>query len=67
METFSVGTVFGAKFGQVAWVVKDIHAAEKFFREVIGISNFVRMENLRAEDLPALIMGNPATMCFTYI
>jgi catechol-2,3-dioxygenase len=37
METKSERTSFGSQLGQIAWVVKDIQAAEKFFREVIGI------------------------------
>jgi hypothetical protein len=51
MEIQSSGTTFGKRFAQIAWVVKDIHVAEKFFKEVIGVPNFVKMENLSATDL----------------
>lgn len=37
-------------FCQIAWVVKDIAAAEKFFIETMGIEKFLRMENLSAKD-----------------
>jgi len=33
-------TSFELQFAQVAWVVKDINAAEKFFREAMGMNNF---------------------------
>jgi len=45
-------------------VVKDIQAAEKFFREVVGVPNFVKMENLRAEELEGTYYGRPATNSF---
>jgi catechol 2,3-dioxygenase-like lactoylglutathione lyase family enzyme len=51
MEMHPTGTTFGSRFAQIAWVVSDIQAAEKFFREVIGVPNFAKMENLRSEDL----------------
>lgn len=46
MEANSNNTSFGLRFGQIAWVVSDIEAAEKFFREVMGVPKFVKMENL---------------------
>ena len=55
---------FGSRFGQVAWVVNDIKAAEKFFREVVGIPNFVKMENLRAEDLEGTYYEKPGNYSF---
>lgn len=57
-------TTFGAHFGQVAWVVPDIHAAETFFRDVVGIPHFVKMENLRAEELEGTYRGQPAAYSF---
>ena len=44
-------TSFGSRFAQIAWVVNDIQASEKFFREVVGVPDFVKLENLRSEDL----------------
>ena len=57
-------TSFGAHFGQVSWVVPDIHAAETFFRDVVGIAHFVKMENLRAAELEGTYRGQPATYSF---
>jgi len=39
--------VITPQFCQVAWVVKDIVAAEKFFVETMGIERFMHMDNLR--------------------
>lgn len=64
MEMQTVRTSFGSQFSQVAWVVKDIQAAENFFREVFGISNFVKMENLNASDLEGTYYGKPANYIF---
>ena len=64
MEANSDGTSFGLKFGQIAWVVSDIQAAEKFFREVMGVPNFVKMENLRAEELEGTYYGKPGSYSF---
>ena len=64
MEAVSTGTSFGSHFCQVAWVVKDIQASEKFFREVVGVKNFARMENLKAEELEGTYMGKPGNFVF---
>ena len=57
-------TSFGSRFAQIAWVVKDIQAAEKFFKEVIGVPNFVKMENLQAADLEGKYYGKPGNFTF---
>jgi len=46
----SCATVAGAQTyqGALRGVVKDIQATEKFFKEVIGVTDFVKMENLQA-------------------
>ncbi|RYY44657.1 MAG: hypothetical protein EOO06_17765 [Chitinophagaceae bacterium] len=64
MEAVSSGTSFGLHFGQVAWVVRDIQASEKFFREVLGVQHFARMENLKAEELDGTYMGKPGNFAF---
>ena len=51
---------FGSHFNQVAWVVKDIRAAEKYFTEVLGVPNFVKLENLKAAELEGTYYGKPA-------
>lgn len=60
MDTSVVATSFGSHFGQVAWVVKDIKAAERIFCDVFGVKNFTKLENLRAVDHEGTYMGKPA-------
>ena len=62
MQTHSAS--FGSQFSQIAWVVPDILASEKYFRDVLGISNFVKMENLRSEDLKGKYYGQPDNYVF---
>ena len=64
MATSSEKTSFGSRLGQIAWVVSDIQAAEKFFREVVGVPTFVKMENLHAEELEGSYYGKPGTYSF---
>jgi methylmalonyl-CoA/ethylmalonyl-CoA epimerase len=64
METLTVNSSFGSHFSQVAWVVKDIQAAEKIFNEVFGIRNFVKLENLNAQELEGTYYGKPADFVF---
>jgi catechol 2,3-dioxygenase-like lactoylglutathione lyase family enzyme len=64
MEPPVATTSFGSHFSQVAWVVNDIQTAEKFFRDVMGITNFVKLENLRARDLEGTYYGKPADFEF---
>ncbi len=51
--------VIAAKFCQVAWVVRDLAAAEKFFVDTMGISRFMHMDNLAAKDTEGTYMGKP--------
>ncbi len=64
MEMHAVNSSIGSRFGQIAWVVPDIHAAEKFFREVVGVPEFVKMENLRADELEGIAYGEQANFVF---
>ncbi len=64
MEMHTVNSSIGSRFGQIAWVVPDIKAAEKFFREVIGVPEFVKMENLRADELEGIAYGEQANFVF---
>ncbi|MEO5997529.1 MAG: VOC family protein [Chitinophagaceae bacterium] len=57
-------TSIGSHFAQIAWVVNDIQSAEKFFREVIGIPGFVKMENLHAENIEGTYYGKPGDYSF---
>jgi methylmalonyl-CoA/ethylmalonyl-CoA epimerase len=51
--------VLAPAFCQVAWVVRDIQAAEKFFIETMGISRFLHMDNLAAKDTEGTYLGKP--------
>lgn len=59
MATNASSTLIGNSFAQVAWVVRDIQAAEKFFTDTIGIPRFMKMEHLRAEDIEGTYYGEP--------
>ena len=55
-------------FCQVAWVVRDIAAAEKFFVETMGIPRFLHMDNLAAKDTEGTYLGKPGNwVCNLYI
>ena len=51
--------VIAPAFCQVAWVVRDLAAAEKFFVETMGISRFMHMDNLAAKDTEGTYLGKP--------
>ena len=55
-------TSFELQFAQVAWVVKDIKAAVRFFKYTMGTSNFGKVGTIRAQDLKVLIMENHLMM-----
>jgi methylmalonyl-CoA/ethylmalonyl-CoA epimerase len=60
--------IIAPAFCQVAWVVRDIAAAERFFIETIGISRFLRIENLAAKDTGGTYLGKPADwVCHLYL
>jgi hypothetical protein len=60
MNTISAMTSPDLQFTQVAWVVKDINAAEKIFREVMGIHNFSPVEIIRLKDFEGTHYGEPS-------
>lgn len=64
MEQQSVNESFSPQLGQIAWVVGDIQTAEKFFQDVMGVRNFVKLENLRAEDTAGTYYGKPGDYVF---
>ena len=60
--------VLAPAFCQVAWVVRDIAAAERFFVETMGISRFLHMDNLSAKDTEGTYLGKPGNwVCNLYI
>jgi methylmalonyl-CoA/ethylmalonyl-CoA epimerase len=60
MDTIATKTSFVSNFAQIAWVVKDITVAERFFREAMGISNFSKAEITRMEEFEATYYGEPS-------
>lgn len=60
--------VIAPGFCQVAWVVKDIAATEKFFVGTMGVSRFMHMENLAAKDTEGTYLGKPGNwVCHLYL
>jgi methylmalonyl-CoA/ethylmalonyl-CoA epimerase len=53
-------TSFGLQFTQIAWVVKDIKATERIFREAMGINNFSKPEIIRLEEFEGTYYGEPS-------
>jgi methylmalonyl-CoA/ethylmalonyl-CoA epimerase len=49
--------VLAPAFCQVAWVVRDIAAAERFFVETIGVTRFLHMDHLAAKDTEGTYRG----------
>jgi len=60
MEANFAKNAFGAQFTQIAWVIKDINAALKFFREVMGVDNFGEPVIIRAKEYEATYYGKPS-------
>lgn len=59
MDTIASKTSFDLQLAQVAWVVKDIQAAEKFFREALGIQNFSKPSITRLAEFESTYYGEP--------
>jgi hypothetical protein len=59
MDTIATKTSFVSNFAQIAWVVKDITVAERFFREAMGIGNFSKAEIIRLAEFEATYYGEP--------
>ena len=64
MQSSFAQTSFGSNFSQVAWVVRDIQTTQDFFQTVIGINNFVKLENLSAQELEGTYYGAPGNFVF---
>ena len=60
MDTIATKTSFDLKFAQIAWVVKDITVAEKFFKDTMAISNFGKTATIRSQDYEGTYYGKPA-------
>jgi hypothetical protein len=52
-------TSFNLQLTQIAWVVKDIKASERIFREMMGIGNFSKAEIIRLKEFKGTYYGAP--------
>jgi hypothetical protein len=60
MEPPGLKISIGSQLSQVAWVVRDIKTAERFFRQAFGITNFIKVESMRAQEFEGTYYGQPA-------
>jgi len=60
MNNIPTTTLFGLQLTQIAWVVKDIKAAERFFRDAMGITNFSKPDIIRLADFEGTHYGKPS-------
>jgi methylmalonyl-CoA/ethylmalonyl-CoA epimerase len=60
MDTIKTKTSVELNFAQIGWVVKDIKAAERFFKETMGISNFSETFTSNAQDYDGTYYGEPS-------
>jgi methylmalonyl-CoA/ethylmalonyl-CoA epimerase len=60
MNTILPITSLHLEFAQIAWVVKDIHATEKFFNDTMGITTFSKVATSRATDYKGTYYGEPS-------
>ena len=64
-------TSFNLQLTQIAWVVKDIKAAERIFSETIGITNFSKTDVIRLKEFEGMHYDEPSdaeslvTMAYT--
>jgi predicted mannosyl-3-phosphoglycerate phosphatase (HAD superfamily) len=64
-------TSFGLQLTQIAWVVKDIKASERIFRETMGINNFSNVDVIRLKEFGGTHYGEASeaeslvTMAYT--
>ena len=60
MDSIITKTSLGLNLAQIAWVVKDIEVALRFFKSTMGISNFSETQTIRAADFEATYYGKPS-------
>jgi len=59
MDTAIIKTL-GLNLTQIAWVVKDIETTLRFFQDVMGISNFSKVDTIRVKEFGATYYGKPS-------
>ena len=60
METIAAKNSLGSHFTQIAWVVKDIKTAKRFFEDLMGIRNFGKVETIRVKEFEGTYYGKPS-------
>lgn len=60
MDAKTTKTSFDLQFTQIAWIVKDINTVKGFFQDVMGISNFSKVETIRAKEFEGTYYGKPS-------
>jgi methylmalonyl-CoA/ethylmalonyl-CoA epimerase len=60
MNAILSSTSFNLQLIQIAWVVKDIKTAERFFRDAMGITNFSKPDIIRLADFEGTHYGKPS-------
>ena len=60
METNMTKNSLELNLAQIAWVVKDIKTSKIFFQDVMGISNFGKVETIRVKEFDATYYGKPS-------
>ena len=60
MDVNMIKNSLGLNLAQIAWVVKDIKTAKGFFQDVMGISNFSKVETIRVKEFEGSYYGKPS-------
>lgn len=60
MDAKTTKTSFDLQFTQIAWIVKEINTVKGFFQDVMGISNFSKVETIRAKEFEGTYYGKPS-------
>lgn len=58
--TLAAKLSIGSNLAQIAWVVKDIETALRFFRDAMGVNNFSKVATIRAKDFDGTYYGKPS-------
>jgi len=56
----TITKTLGLTLTQIAWVVKDIETTLRFFQDVMGISNFSKVDTIRVKEFDATYYGKPS-------
>ena len=60
MDTTATNVSLSLNLAQIAWVVKDIKTAKRFFQNVLGISNLSKVVTIRAKEFEGTYYGKPS-------